>query len=290
MSLVAIPNVSEGRHPEKVAALAAACSEGGARVLDVHSDPSHHRSVLTVWGEVPALVKGLTALAKTASETLDLTDHEGLHPRLGVFDVCPFVFTAAPGPAIEAAHQVAEAIGERVGIPVLLYGEAATTADRRELPGLRRGGLRRWMDEIKAGARPDAGPATIDPSTGIVCVGARGPLIAFNVWLSADFSVAQQIATQVRATGGGLSGVRAMALDMGGGVAQVSMNLTRPDEAGIDDAFEYVASRARDAGAKRIRGEIVGVPSRRYMPDPEREAARQISPPGRSLESLISGS
>ena len=289
MSLVAIPNVSEGRDAEKVALLSSACSAGGAQVLDVHSDHSHHRSVFTLWGDAPALVQGLTALAHAAVEVVDLRGHDGLHPRLGVLDVCPFVFTGDAGPAVRAARETAHAIGTGAGIPVLLYGDAADDPARRELPDLRRGGWERWAAEFAAGAHPDAGPDRIDPKRGLVCVGARPPLIAFNVWLEGDLSIARQIAARVRESSGGLPGVRAIALDMDGGSTQVSMNLTRPDETGIDEAFELVAQMARTAGVREIRGEIVGVPPERYMPDPEREAARQISPPGRSLESLLRG-
>ena len=287
MSLVAIPNVSEGRDPGKVARLAAACSAGGAEVLDVHSDASHHRSVFTMWGEPAALIQGVTSLARSAAELIDLSTHEGLHPRLGALDVCPLVFTGEPGAAIEAAREAARVIGSEVGIPVLLYGAAAADPSRRELPDLRRGGIARWISDFASGAQPDAGPATIDPSRGLVCVGARGPLIAFNVWLRGSMEAARDVARHVRASGGGLPGVRAIALDMGEGLTQVSMNFTAPDDAGIDDVFDLVAKEARGAGVQEIRGEIVGVPLRRYMPNPEREAARWISPPGRSLESLL---
>lgn len=287
MSLIAIPNISEGRDPAKVSLLAAAAASSGASVADVHSDLSHNRSVLTVCGEVSRLVEAMTALAAACGSSIDLTSHTGLHPRLGALDVCPFVYLEDPGPAVEAARATALRIGSELGLPVLLYGEAARRDEWRELPALRRGGLERWAKEFAAGTVPDAGPSVVDPSRGVVCVGARRPLIAFNVWLRTELSVARKIAAEVRASGGELPGVRALALELEEGWSQVSMNLTEPGSAGIDEAFDYVAKAARSVGIREIRGEIVGLPLDRYMPDPAREAARQISPPGRSLESVL---
>lgn len=229
----------------------------------------------------------MTALAAACASSIDLTNHRGLHPRLGALDVCPFVYLEDPGPAVEAARATARKIGSELGLPVLLYGEAARSDERRELPALRRGGLERWVGEFAAGTAPDAGPAIVDPSRGIVCIGARRPLIAFNVWLRAELSIARKIAAEIRASGGGLQGVRALALELDEGWSQVSMNLTEPVATGIDEAFEYVTEAARGAGIRDIRGEIVGLPLERFMPDPAREAARQISPPGRSLESVL---
>ena len=287
MSLVAIPNVSEGRDPRRVASLAAVTASAGAAVLDVHSDALHHRSVLTTYGEPEVLTAAMTALAGACATELDLSHHEGRHPRLGSLDVCPFIYTEDPDGAISAAEDTARRIGEEVGLPCLLYGAAARTPERRELPDLRRGGLERWEAAFAGGETPDFGPARLDRRTGLVCVGARPPLIAFNVWLQAELSVANGIAQAIRERDGGLTGVRAIGIDMGEGWSQVSMNLTRPEEIGIDDVFDAVAERARKAGVQGLRGEIVGVPLARFMPDTEREAARWISPPGRSLESLL---
>jgi glutamate formiminotransferase len=287
MSLVAIPNVSEGRDPRRVASLASVTASGGAAVLDVHSDALHHRSVLTTCAEPGVLPAAMTALAAACAAELDLTRHEGRHPRLGSLDVCPFVYTDDPGGAILAAQETARRIGDELDLPCLLYGAAARTPERRELPDLRRGGLERWVAAFADGEMPDEGPARLDPRTGIVCVGARPPLIAFNVWLKGGAALARSIAQAVRETGGGLPGVRAIGIDMDEGWSQVSMNLTRPEITGIDDAFDAIAAKARKAGVEVFRGEIVGVPLERFMPHPEREAARWISPPGRSLESLL---
>lgn len=286
MSLVAIPNVSEGRDPQKVAALAAAASAPGARVLDVHSDRGHHRSVFTVAGSTSALGTAMLRLATACRKEIDLSLHEGLHPRLGALDVCPFVGDKDVTEAVEAARAAARLIGGE-GMPVLLYGAAARRPDRRELPDLRRGGLAGLIEAFIHGELPDEGPADVDPRTGVVCVGARTPLIAFNVWLRADPGLARRIAASIRASGGGLPGVRAIGLEMAGGWAQVSMNLTEPERTGIDDAFDAVQALATRSGVREIRGEIVGLPPARYMPDPGREAARRILPPGRSLEAAL---
>ena len=287
MQIVAVPNVSEGRDPARVQGLTDAVRSAGARVLDVHSDAVHHRSVLTVAGRAEDLVGSLRELAR-AARTIDLRTHDGAHPRLGGLDVCPIV---AEGIALEQASDVARAVGRAIasdpGLPVYLYGAAAARPATAELPDLRRGGLRALARRARAGLAPDFGPREIDLRTGVVCVGARGPLIAFNVWLRCDEATARAIAGAVRTSGGGPPGVRALGLRMGPGVAQVSMNLVAPDETGIDAAFEAVARAAADRGERVLATEIVGLVASRHMPDPERRAARLLRAPGRSLESLL---
>ena len=277
--LLAVPNVSEGRDVEAVTRLAGSVRDAGARVLDVHSDPAHNRTVLTVWGRPAELVAASAALARAAS-TLDLTRHDGVHPRLGVLDVCPFVIDDAPAEAVvETARAAGRAIAESAGLPVYLYGAAALRPELEPLPDLRRRAC-----ELP----PDLGPRTIDPRRGVVCVGARGPLIAFNVWLRADQGAARRIASRVRAELGD-AGVRALGLDVGGGFAQVSMNLTDPARAGIDVAFDSVASLAASEGVTVHATELVGLPPERFMPDPDAEAARLLLEPGRSLELVLAG-
>ena len=143
------------------------------------------------------------------------------------------------------------------------------------------------MERAAAGFVPDFGPHEIDPRRGVVCVGARDVLIAFNVWLAGSDRAAKSIAAEVRERGGGLSGVRALGFGMGDGAAQVSMNLTSPDECGIDDAFAAVAEGAARRGVAVTRTELVGLVPERYQPSPDAEAARLLVEPGRSLESVL---
>lgn len=284
--LVAVPNVSEGRDPATIAALVDAVRAGGARVVDVHSDRWHNRTVLTCAAEPPALSGAMVALAR-AAKVIDLTRQQGVHPRFGVLDVCPFVIDGTPaGDVVEVARDAGRAIATEAEIPVYLYGDAALRPERRQLPDLRLGGLAEIMRRSTHEVPPDFGPHTIDPRVGVTCVGARGPLIAFNVWLRTDDDVARRIATRVR-TALGAAGVRTLGLDIGHGLAQVSMNLTDPASAGVDDAFREVAAGAADEGAEVYATEIVGVPPERFLPDPDAEAARLLMEPGRSLESVL---
>jgi glutamate formiminotransferase len=286
MAVLAIPNISEGRDLDAVAAFARGVSQAGAEVLDIHSDPTHNRSVFTVAGEAETLVAAMTRLAKSAAAAIDLTVHTGVHPRLGGLDVCPFVpHEVSLSEAVVVAERAASAIHEGSGLPVYLYGAAARRPETRSLPELRKGGLSALIRRADKGFGPDFGSA-IDPRTGVVCVGAREILIAFNVNLAADESQAREIAAAVRASGGGLPGVRALGLAFENG-SQVSMNLIAPDETGIDDAFRAVEEKAIALGIEVVATEIVGLVPERYLPDPDAKAARLLVEPGRSLETAL---
>jgi glutamate formiminotransferase len=270
-----------------VRSLVAAVEACDATVLDVHSDAVHHRSVLTVAGEEPSIVHAMASLA-AAARAIDLRHHRGAHPRLGGLDVCPIV---AYGIALERAAAIAWATGRAIAsvarLPVYLYGAAATRPAAGELPGLRRGGMEGLIARAAAGLEPDLGPRAIDPSTGVVCVGARDVLIAFNVWLACDAPIARDIARAVRSGGGGLPRVRAMGLAMSPGVSQVSMNLVDPATTGVDAAFEAVAREARARRVQVRASEVVGLVPERYAPDPNKEAARLLMKPGRTLEAAL---
>jgi glutamate formiminotransferase len=287
MRLIAVPNVSEGRDPGRIAWLADALQRAGGRIVDAHSDEVHNRTVFTVAGETTLLVASVTALA-CACRSLDLTLHSGIHPRLGVLDVCPFVpHRGTMHEAIEAAEAAAREISRRCKLPVYLYGQVARRDATRELPDLRRGGLEALMERARSGLPPDLGPADIDPRFGVVCVGARAPLIAFNVWLQAPAEAARGIALRLRSSGGGPRAVRALGLELDAHTSQISMNLFDPDVTGIDDAFAFTAELAKASGVRVVATEIVGVPPERFMPDPNKEAARLLRRPGRSLENAL---
>lgn len=280
VELLAIPNVSEGRDAEKIAALVDSARVGGAFVLDVHSDARHNRSVITLAGSSDQLVAGVTSLALRCIESIDLRDHEGVHPRLGALDVCPFVpWRSSMSEAVIAAALTADAIGHDVGIPVYTYGAASPTD--RQLPDLRRIGL---AGLTSPGApEPDAGERQgIEDRTGVVCVGARGPLIAFNVWLEGSPAQAKEVASEIRGPA-----LRALGLSMAPGTVQVSMNLISPDELGIDAAFDLVGRAGAERGMHPVRTELVGLAFQRHLPDPDAQAARLMSPPGRSYETAL---
>ena len=284
MTLLAIPNVSEGRDLSAIARFVRAVEAQGARVLDVHSDGDHHRSVLTITGAADALVEGCLALA-AATADIDLTSHRGVHPRLGGLDVCPFVPHGSPmKDAVEGARTTAREIGDRLGLPVFLYGYAATRDATKELPDLRRGGLAGLAEKVRLGIAPDAGPGEIDPRRGVVCVGARAPLIAFNVWLEAGIETAGELAKEVRS-----ASVRALGLMIGEGRAQVSMNLIDPAAVGIEDAFELVRSGAERLRVRVTGTEIVGLVERRFLPSPDATVTRLLVEPGHCLEDRLLG-
>ncbi|MGH2748355.1 MAG: glutamate formimidoyltransferase [Actinomycetota bacterium] len=277
MTLLAVPNVSEGRNEAIIDSLVASVLETGTRVLDLHSDPAHNRSVITATERGDRLVDAMASLATRAASLIDLRMHQGVHPRLGVLDVCPIVpHDTSMKEAVRTAHQAGRAILKQAGIPVYFYGHAARRAETRHLPDIRRN-LRTSGD-----LAPDLGNGEPDPRSGIACVGARPPLIAFNVWLTCDVATARTIARRVRT-----DAVRALGLAIDDSISQVSMNLTSPDETGIAGAFESVERVAREFDADVRATEIVGLVPKRYLPDPYDKSARLLMKPGRSLESVL---
>ena len=283
MPLLAIPNLSVARPGDILDKASGAIQRAGSRLLDLHSDEVHNRSVLTVTGPGDALIEAMMALAEVC-KGIDLSAHEGVHPRVGTFDVCPFVpHEVSMDDAISAAHMAGTKIGNDVGIPVFFYGAASMRTETRELPDLRRGGLEGLIHRIAHGLSPDAGPSEVDPSVGVACVGARGPLIAFNVWLNASSDVAEAIASAVRERGR----IRALGLPMGQGRCQVSMNLVAPGDVGIEDAFARVQTAAMERAADIIATEIIGLVPERYAPSPDATVTRLLVEPGHWLGSAL---
>lgn len=285
MPLLAIPNISVGSAGPELDAATQAVEGAGALLLDVHSDTTHNRSVLTVTAPDEGLIDAMVALA-VACRAIDLTSHVGVHPRVGALDICPFVpHDASLGRAVEAAHNAGDKIAAAVEAPVFFYGAAATRFENKELPDIRRGGLDQLIERMRSGFKPDVGPSRVDPSFGAVLLGARGPLIAFNVWLRCRIEDARGIAKKVREP----QRIRALGLGMGAGHCQVSMNLIAPHEIGIDDAFGRVEREATDAGIEVVCTEIIGLVPQRFLPSQDAKAARLLIEPGRSLESVLSG-
>lgn len=260
LPLESVPNVSEGRDRHVVDELAEAFGRS-ARVLDVHTDADHNRSVFTLVGEDERLVDSLVAGVGRARELIDLRRHVGVHPRVGAADVVPLVPLRPPDMprAQAAALAVAERIGGELGLPVFLYG--AVGGGRRPA-FFRRGGPAELQRRIDAGElRPDVGPPRLDAAAGAVLVGARGPLIAFNVDLrTGDVEVARAVAAAVRETGGGFPGVRALGLRLpGSGRVQVSMNVEDWEAAALAAIVARVEELAAAHGVEVAGSELVGL-------------------------------
>jgi glutamate formiminotransferase len=258
----AVPNFSEGRDPAKISRIADwVRAVRGVRVLGLHSDPDHNRSVLTFAGEEDAVLEAAVALALACTNEIDLASQTGEHPRMGSLDVLPFV--PLEGATLEEAVQLARRVGERIGdlgLPVYLYEAAATAPHRRKLADIRRGGYEGVAARIRDPLwQPDYGPPELDPRKGAVAVGARSFLAAFNAYLDTDdVSIAKAVARKVRERDGGLPGVKALGLEVGDR-AQVSMNLTDLERTPIPVALEAVRSAAAQHGVSVESTELVGL-------------------------------
>ncbi len=257
--LESVPNFSEGRDRATIGALAEALG-GKARLLDVHSDRDHNRSVFTLVGSGEELVSALLAGIECARDRIDLRAHEGAHPRIGAADVVPLVGLepADMERARAAALTLAERVGDELGIPVFLYGELA---EGRGPALFRRGGLEKLERRVESGElRPDFGPTRLDERAGGVLVGARRPLIAFNVNLRGSLEAAREIAGVVRERGGGFPGVRALGFDLPtAGLVQVSMNVEDPDASPLPKIVERIQREASARGAEVAGLELVGL-------------------------------
>ncbi len=285
--LLAVPNLSEGRDPARIAALEGAFSRG-ASLLDRHSDPDHNRTVLTLAGEPGSLREPLLRGAEEAIEAIDMTVHEGVHPAIGALDVCPLVWldSATRDAARDEALAVAAGLGA-LGVPVFLYGALASAPGRAERAHFRRGGLAALRLRMEAGElRPDLGPALPHRSAGATLVTARPPLAAFNVELEGgDLEVARSVAAALRESGGGPPGVRAIGLPLAGGGAQVSTNVHDPLAVPLGEVVERVRALAAPLGARPVEAELVGlVPAAALAGYPEDVPIRGFDPAMQTIE------
>ncbi len=262
--LECVPNISEGRDEKKIALMTEEVKRHqGAKLLDVSSDKDHHRSVLTFIGEPEAVKDAALSMALKAIELIDMRNHHGAHPRLGAVDVVPFV--PVQGVEMEEAVQIAREFGKefgKKGVPVFYYEEAATSPDRKDLPSIRKGeyeGLKDKLNDPKW--KPDEGSESFNPKSGATVVGARFPLVAYNVNLKTrDLNLAKEIAKKVRFRDGGFPHVRAMGVDLKEkGMVQVSMNLTNYRVTGIPKVFEFIRKEALKKGVEIEKSEIVGL-------------------------------
>jgi glutamate formiminotransferase len=274
--LEAVPNVSEGRDAAVVAAIGEAFGRGVA-LLGVHSDGDHNRSVFTLAGEDAPLVDALVRGIAECVRLIDLRLHEGVHPRVGVADVVPLVPLVPEDMerAKEAALTVAKRVGAELGLPVFLYGEVG---EGQRPAFFRRGGVEELGRRVEAGElAPEAGPSEIDPRSGAVLVGAREPLIAYNLELTTgDVRIAAEIAATVRASGGGMPGLQAIGVRLAStGRAQVSMNVIDVERAPLHEVVERVRREAAARGVGIERGELVGLVPQRVL-DAAREAGVEL--------------
>jgi glutamate formiminotransferase / 5-formyltetrahydrofolate cyclo-ligase len=260
-----VPNVSEGRRPDVINRLADALrAVPGMRVLDVQSDATHNRSVFTLAGDAAAMAAGIPTLFEGAIAAIDLTSHQGEHPRMGAVDVTPFIpidgVTMAE--CVALAKSVAQDVASRFSLPVYLYEDASSNPERKNLEDIRRGefeGLAAKM--ARPGWAPDFGPAAPHPTAGASVIGARMPLIAYNINLATNrLDVAKKIAAAIRMSSGGLRYVKAMGIPLEDrGIVQVSMNLTNYEKTPIFRVFELVKREAERYGVSVLESEIVGL-------------------------------
>lgn len=259
-----IPNISEGRRQDVLDRCASAIRATGARLLDVKPDATHNRTVFTVAGEPVAVRAAVHALFDTALPAIDLRQHTGEHPRMGAVDVVPFVPIEGVTMAdcVAMAREIGAELAEKHQLPIYLYEDAASSPARRNLEDIRRGefeGLARKMASPEW--TPDFGPSQPNPSAGATVVGARMPLIAYNINLATNrLDVAKKIAAAVRHSSGGLRFVKAMGIDLADrGIVQVSMNLTNYEKTPIFRVFELVKREAERYGVAVLESEIIGL-------------------------------
>lgn len=278
-----VPNVSEGRRTDVIDRLAQAIrSVEGVRLLDRTSDADHNRSVFTFAGPAESVEAGAHALVEAAIREIDLRTHQGEHPRIGAVDVVPFVPLAGTTmeDCVTIAHRFGRTVAERHQLPVYFYAKAATRPERARLPDIRRPQFEGLPELMGTSHRPDAGPERVHPTAGAMVTGARPPLIAFNIELdTADVKLAKRIAKEIRESSGGLPAVQALGFELTDPPrAQVSMNLLDTSVTSLSRAWREVEKRARDAGVRILRGELIGL-----MP---LDAALQVTGDALLLEGL----
>jgi len=266
-----VPNISEGRSREKIDQIAAQVrSTPGVALLDVDPDPDHNRTVISLVGPPEAVEEAVLRLAAKAVELIDLREHRGEHPRMGAVDVIPFVPIRGVSmkECVELSRRVGRRLAEELKVPVYLYEESAAKPERRDLAHIRRGEFEGFFEKIRQpGWEPDFGPREVHPTAGVTAVGARPPLIAYNVNLGTDnLEVAKRIAQAVRGSSGGLRYVKALGFALEErGLVQVSMNLTNYEKSPLFRVFELIKREAARYGVPVVSSEIVGLVPQRAL-------------------------
>lgn len=260
-----VPNCSEGRNKEVIEYIADAVrAVPGVVITDYSSDESHNRSVFTIVGDPDQMAEAAFQFAKACVEKIDMTKHEGAHPRMGAVDVIPFtpVKDVAMEECIELSKKVAERIWTELGMPVTLYEESCTAPHRRNLAAIRKGQFEAMPEKLKDPQwHPDYGNQEIHPTAGIVAVGARFPLVAFNINLStSDIEIANKIAKTIRESSGGMKWIKAIGVMLEDrNIAQVSINMINYTKTPMYRVFENVRFEAERYGVQIIGSEVIGV-------------------------------
>ncbi len=260
-----VPNFSEGRDLEKVEKIVQAFrAKENVKLLDYSTDKDHNRCVVTVVGEPEALKEAMIEAIGNAVSLIDMTKHEGQHPRMGAVDVVPFIpiRNVTIEEADKLAKEVAKEASEKYGLPFFLYEKSASAPHRENLATVRKGQFEGMAEKMKDEMwKPDFGPETIHPTAGVTAIGARMPLVAFNINLgTSDLSVADKIAKQVRHLGGGFRFVKAMGVELEDRkIAQVSMNLTDYTKSAVYRVFETVKMEAQRYGVNVVGSEVIGL-------------------------------
>lgn len=285
-----VPNFSEGRDPAVIAAIRdAIAATPGAHVLDVSSDPSHHRTVITFVAQLESAVPAAFAAMQVARDRIDLTTHQGEHPRIGATDVVPFIPLdgATMDDCIALARELGARVAQELAIPVYLYERAATTPARENLADVRRGEFEGLRDDIRINParRPDFGAAEVHPTAGATAIGARPFLVAYNVYLGdkANLPVAKEVAKAIRGSSGGLRYVKGLGLEVDG-QAQVSMNLVDTEKTPLHRVFEIVKNEAAAHGVTPTWSELVGLVPERVLLE---AGARHVQLRGYSPDMLL---
>lgn len=259
-----VPNISEGRRPEVIEAVAAAVrGVTGVTLLNTQSDVSHNRTVLTFAGDAERVGQAVLALTRQAVALIDMTRHTGEHPRLGAVDVVPFVpiGSTTMDECVDLARRVGGQLWSELKVPVYYYAQAATAPQRVRLPDIRKGEFEGLAEKMQqADWRPDVGDPRPHPTAGAVVVGARRPLIAYNINLhTTDVAVAKAVAKAVRESSGGLVGVQAMGVTAASGLAQVTINVLDYARTPLARIFDLVRIEADRFGVAVAESEVVGL-------------------------------
>lgn len=259
-----VPNYSEGRDKEKIEKIVDAFrGKDGVKLLDYSSDENHNRLVVTVVGEPEPLKAAVLESMRTAIELIDMTKHQGEHPRMGAIDVIPFIpfKNITMTEAIELSKEIAKEAAEKYGIPMFLYESSASRPERENLATVRKGQYEGMFEKIKQPEwAPDYGPAEVPPKSGVTAIGARMPLVAFNVNLNTNNKeIANQIAKNIRFLNGGLRFCKAIGVDLTDrGIVQVSMNMTDYTKTALYRAYELIKIEALRYGVHPVGSEIIG--------------------------------
>jgi len=260
-----VPNFSEGRDLKKIEKIVEPFrGKDGVKLLDYQSDQDHNRAVVTVVGAPGPLKEAIIEAMGVAIDIIDMRQHRGQHPRMGAIDVVPFipVKKVTPQEAVEISKDVAAKVADRYNLPIFLYENSATRPERQNLATIRKGQFEAMAEKIKQPEwKPDFGPAEIHPSAGVTAIGARMPLVAYNVNLDTEnFEIADRIAKQVRHLSGGLRYCKGIGIELKDrGIVQVSMNMTDYTKTALYRVFELIKIEARRYGVNVVGSEVIGL-------------------------------